>query len=92
MANANEVTWMQVELSDLNEKSRKLYDAYKEASAKTAEIRRDFEASFLAQAEKAGVVPNGMTIAFGYKFGRLSVAAVPAEKPKAATKNAFRLK
>jgi hypothetical protein len=89
MANANEVTWMQVELSDLNEKSRKLYDAYKSAAQKTAEIRKDFEASFIAQAKD--VLPDGMTLAFGYKFGRLSVAAVPAEKPKAAAKNTFKL-
>lgn len=89
MANANEATWMQVELSDLNEKSRKLYDAYKAAAAQTAEIRKDFEAAFLAQAKD--VVPEGMTLAFGYKFGRLSVAAVPMEKPKAAAKNTFKL-
>lgn len=89
MANANEVTWMQVQLSDLNEKSHKLYDAYKAASQKTAEIRKDFETSFIAQAKD--VLPDGMTLAFGYKFGRLSVATVPAEKPKAAAKNTFKL-
>ena len=80
---------MQVELSDLNEKSRKLYDAYKLASQKTAEIRKDFEAAFIAQAKD--VIPENHTLAFGYKFGRLSVSAVPAEKPKVASKNTFKL-
>lgn len=92
MTNASEkANWLNVELSDLNEKSAKLYATYKDAASKAASIRKDFEASFIEQATKVGVVPEGFTLAFGYKFGKLSVALVPAEKPKAVTKNAFRL-
>lgn len=92
MTNASEkANWLNVELSDLNEKSAKLYAAYKDAASKAASIRKDFEASFIAQAQSVNAIPEGMTLAFGYKFGKLSVAAVPAEKPKAAVKNAFRL-
>jgi hypothetical protein len=87
---SEKANWLNVELTDLNEKSRKLYDAYKAAAGKTAEIRKDFEASFLEQAKT--VLPEGMTLAFGYKFGKLSVLAVPADKPKAASsKNTFKL-
>ena len=92
MTNASDekANWIAVDLDDMNEKPRKLYDAYKQASAKTAEIRKDFEAAFIAQAKPH--MDEGTTLAFGYKFGRLSVLVVPAEKPKAKAKNTFKLK
>lgn len=93
MTNASEkAVWVDVEMSDLNDKSGKLYNAYRDAAGKAAAIRKDFEASFIAQAEAAGVVPEGMTVAFGYNYGKLAVAVVPKVKPKASSKNTFRLK
>jgi len=78
MSNASDVKasndWEPVALEDLNEKSRKLYDAYKTASAKPH-------------------MDEGTTLAFGYKWGRLSVLVVSAEKPKSSSnKKTFKLK
>ena len=90
MTNGNkDVQWLQIDPSDLNTDNQKLYKLLKDAQEKTRKIREDFEEGVRKQAH--AMIPEGHTLAFGYKFGRLSVAAVPAEKPKAAAKNVFKL-
>jgi hypothetical protein len=84
-----DVQWLQIDPSELSADNQKLYGLLKDAQQKTAKIRADFEEGVRKQA--AAMIPEGHTLAFGYKFGRLSVAAVPAEKPKAAVKNVFKL-
>jgi hypothetical protein len=85
----SKLVWMQVEISDLTADNQKLYAALKKAQEQTAKIRADFEEAVRKQA--SAMIPEGHTLAFGYRFGRLSVAAVPVEKPKAAAKNVFKL-
>jgi hypothetical protein len=86
----DKLAWMQIEVSDLSAENQKLYATLKDAQSKTAKIREAFEEGVRKQA--SSMIPEGHTLAFGYRFGRLSVAAVPAEKPKAAAKNVFKLK
>lgn len=90
MSNSNEkLNWMEIDPSDLSTENQGLYKALKDAQAKTAKIRADFEEGVRKQASK--MIPEGHTLAFGYRFGKLSVAAVPEEKPKAKSKNTFKL-
>ena len=88
-SSSEKLNWLQVEISDLSPDNQKLYATLKKAQEQTAKIREDFENSVRKQA--ADMIPEGHTLAFGYRFGRLSVAAVPAEKPKVAAKNVFKL-
>ena len=80
---------MEIDPSELTSENQGLYKALKDAQAKTAKIRADFEEGVRKQASK--MIPEGHTLAFGYRFGKLSVAAVPAEKPKSKSKNTFKL-
>lgn len=85
----DKLDWMEVNVADLSADNQKLYALLKDAQAKTAKLRADFEEGVRKQASK--MIPEGHTLAFGYRFGRLSVAAVPTEKPKASSKNTFKL-
>lgn len=85
----DKLSWLEIDPADLNTDNQKLYKLLKDAQEKTRKIREDFEAGVCKQA--AAMIPEGHTLAFGYRFGKLSVAAVPAEKPKAKAKNTFKL-
>jgi len=86
----DKLAWLQIDISDLNADNQKLYATLKKAQEQTAKIRADFEAAVRVHAK--AMIPEGHDLAFGYRFGRLSVALVPKDEPKkSSAKNTFKL-
>ena len=85
----DKLSWLEISVADLTSDNQKLYASLKKAQEQTAKIRSDFEAAIRKQA--ASMVPEGNDLAFSYRFGKISVALVPMEKPKASAKNTFKL-
>ena len=85
----DKLSWLEISVDDLTSDNQKLYATLKKAQEQTAKIRSDFEAAIRKQA--ASLVPEGSDLAFSYRFGKISVAIVPMEKPKASAKNTFKL-
>lgn len=72
-------------------KGNKAYDIYKTAQKDAAEKRDAFETAFIEAAKKKGKVPDGKTLRFSYRFGKLAVALDDADAPKSAKPGAFTL-
>lgn len=78
--------WLPVEVTDAALAKR--LDGVREAEKTFRDLKAAFETQFLAMARKKKMLEPGFTLAFGYRFGKLSVAKV-AEKssaPKASGK------
>lgn len=71
--------WQEIDPATLSAEAAKRYKAYKEAYAFMKECRGEFEAHMNEQA--ASALPEGKRLAFGYNFGKLSVAVVDDDKP-----------
>lgn len=86
----DKLAWMELPVSDLTSDNQKLYATLKDAQSKTAKLRADFEAAVRKQAEK--MIPADHDLLFSYRFGKVSVATAPkTDKPKASSKNTFKL-
>jgi len=59
-----------------------LWQARSEAAKRAAEAREAFEAAFVEHMHDNGL-PRSRSLVFNYRFGKLSVAEVAAEAPKA---------
>jgi len=68
----SEAQWVDVDISTLSQDEAKAYEAYKVAQRAAAKLREEFETT-MAQGYD---IPQGMRLAFGYRFGKLSVALV----------------
>jgi hypothetical protein len=84
--NASELNWIEVSVE-----SKALADrlnAVREAEKTYLDTKRAFETQFIAAARKKEMLDEGYTLAFGYRFGKLSVAKVPEKDtaPKASSK------
>lgn len=79
MAKSYEVAadWREVDPSSLPHDLRTAYDQYKRAAKQAATDRETFEQLMSATA----AVPTGQRLAFGYRFGKLSIAVIPDDKP-----------
>ena len=56
------------------------YLALQKANAAAAEAKADFEAAFITAARKAERIDGDISLAFGYRFGKLAIAKVdPSE-------------
>jgi len=87
------LTWIQVDESSLSPALAKRLDAYREANKSAQVEKAGFELQFVAASKKIGALDEGNSLAFGYRFGKLSVAKVSeAEKsaPKAPAKPMFK--
>ena len=73
--------WTQLDPDTLSPDLRKAYDEYKAAAKAAAILRTTFEALMTNAIDPL----DGEKLAFGYKFGKLSLAIVPADKPKRRT-------
>lgn len=85
MAKQHEVQadWREVSPDTLPDDIRRLYDDYKEAQRYAASQREAFETRMASVA----ALPSGSRLAFGYRFGKLSIAVIPDDKPtRQATK------
>lgn len=85
--NASDLNWIEVSVE-----SKALADrlnAVREAEKAYLDLRRAFEVQFIAAARKKDMLDEGYTLAFGYRYGKLSVAKVPEKSsaPKASSKS-----
>jgi len=76
-----EIEWTQLDPDSLSPDLRKAYDAYRQAAKAAAVLRTEFEARMTVAIDPL----DGEKLAFGYKFGKLSLAIVPADRPKRRT-------
>lgn len=84
MTKDKDVKWMNVDVESLPAPIAKLYAKYKAQYALMKEAREAFEDAFAGEVS----LPPGKRVAFGYKFGKLSVGVVDAGKAKADAKTA----
>jgi len=90
---ASELNWIEVSLEG-NAALAKRLDAVRLAEKDYKDTKASFETQFVAAARKKGALDEGFTLAFGYRFGKLSVAKVPEQEQrvtKASTKPVFKL-
>lgn len=73
----NDTTWINVDQDDMSKATLKAYGDYRDLQALANEARKAFEAEFV----KGQRAPAGKRFAFGYKFGKLSVALVDDDRP-----------
>jgi hypothetical protein len=74
--------WRNVDPDSLTDDLQLAYEAYREANRTAQAAREAFETSFCS----AVPCPRGQRLAFGYRFGKLSIAVIPDDRP--ATKPA----
>ena len=75
-----EPDWQSLDTSTLSPDLQSAYFAYRKAADAANNARKTFEAGMAAKVE----LPPHLTLAFGYRFGKLSVAIVPAKRPSTA--------
>ena len=80
-ATKTEIEWTQLDPDSLSPDLRRAYDAYRQAAKAAAVLRTEFEARMTVAIDPL----DGEKLAFGYKFGKLSLAIVPATAPKRRT-------
>ena len=76
--------WHNVDIDSLPKAIRDEYDTYKQSYAAMKAAREAFETAMCTAL--ASATPTGKRIVFGYNFGKLSLAIVDAESPKASAK------
>ena len=83
---ATELNWQTWDTTDMSAELTLAYEQYRELNRQAQAARELFEKSFLRDVS----LPAGKTLAFGYRFGRLSVAITEAStKSKPAPKGAL---
>ena len=87
MRNINEkLEWVRFDTETLPEDLQRKLEVAQEAQKAAVEFQKEFEAAFIAVANKEGLgAPKGTEIKFGYRFGGLAIAYAPI-KEKAAPK------
>lgn len=80
--------WRNVDVDTLTDELQAHYELYREANRQAQAAREAFEKAFAS----AVPCPRGQRLAFGYRFGKLSIAVIPDDKPaRTTTKGAFSL-
>lgn len=77
-------TWNEIDPATLTGDAAALFGEYKAQYRKAKEAKALFE----AEMQELAALPSGYKLVFGYNFGKLSVAVVADDKPKAAAKPA----
>ena len=78
-------TWNNIDPASLPEDLAKLYYAYQQAQSAASTARKLFE----SECNEAFDCGPGNRLAFGYKFGKLSVALVPDAPRASASTNSL---
>lgn len=73
------IDWQSLDIDTLSPDLRAAYYAYRKAQDEANKLRMVFEDGMQGKVE----LPDHLRLAFGYKFGKISVAIVPAERPRA---------
>lgn len=76
-----EPEWANLDVDTLPKEAQSAYATYKAAAKIAAEQRTAFETIVTDLVDPKA----GEKLIFGYRFGKLSVAIVPADKPKSRT-------
>jgi hypothetical protein len=63
------ITYMQVETDEAKAGGGSAYGVWQKAQELADEKRAEFEKSYIANAKKAGAIPEGYTLRFYYKYG-----------------------
>jgi hypothetical protein len=71
--------WQSLDVETLSPDLRAGYFEYRKAQDAANKLRLAFEEGMNAKVE----LPAHLVLAFGYKFGKISVAIAPAERPRA---------
>lgn len=80
--------WRNVDTDTLTDELQAHYELYREANRQAQSAREAFERAFMT----AVPCPRGQRLAFGYRFGKLSIAVIPDDrKASPTTKGAFSL-
>ena len=91
MSDMQKLNFFNVDESTLKGETLKRLVALRKSQKATAELRAAFEESFIADTRKDEMIEASESLAFGYKWGKLSVAKIEAgdKKAKASTKPKF---
>ncbi len=83
MANSYDVKadWRNVDVDTLTSELQAHYELYREANRQAQSAREAFEKAFIS----AVPTPRGQRLAFGYRFGKLSIAVIPDDRPARTT-------
>ena len=73
------IDWQTLDVSTLDDVLQRAYFAYRKKQDEANTLRAEFEKLMDGKVE----LPDHLRLAFGYKFGKISVAIVPAERPHA---------
>ena len=73
-----ELEWTQLDPSSLSPDLRKAYDAYRDAARHANTLREAFERAMTVAIDPL----DSEKVVFGYRFGKLSLAIAPADKPR----------
>ena len=73
-----ELEWTQLDPSSLSPELRKAYDAYRDAARHANALREAFERQMTVAIDPL----DSEKVVFGYRFGKLSLAIAPADKPR----------
>lgn len=73
-----ELEWTQLDPSTLSPELCAKYDAYRDAARDAAALREAFERAMTVAIDPL----EGEKVVFGYRFGKLSLAIAPADKPR----------
>ena len=91
MKDATSLVWVNVDVDSLPKGLASKYSALKTAQEAAKKAKEAFESDFIALARKGERLDASASLAFGYRFGKLSVAKTDAEPVKKAdTKPVFR--
>jgi hypothetical protein len=91
MSDMKELVWFTVDESSMKGEPIKALVALRKAQKASNEAKAEFEAAFIKASTEAGILQDGNSLAFGYRFGKLAVAKVAANevKTKASSKPKF---
>ena len=73
-----ELEWTQLDPSTLSPELRKAYDVFRDAARHANSLREAFERAMTVAIDPL----EGEKVVFGYRFGKLSLAIAPADKPR----------
>lgn len=90
--NKTDLVWQDVDTESFTGPLKKAYEAKKAQDAISRTKREAFEDAVIASARAKGVLADGQTFAFGYRFGKLTVAVTDLKKAKAKNAAATALK
>ena len=71
-----DLNWVSVDTDTLPATVKAKYAALQKANAAVKLAKEDFEAQFISAAKKAERIDGDMSLAFGYRFGKLAIAKV----------------